>query len=112
MKDIKDIRDQIVKFVNERDWGKYQTPRNLATSISIEAAEVLEKFQWKLDDKLTKKEIEELKNELADVFIYLLHLSNKLDIDLLDATYKKIEKNSKKYPVEKAKGKSAKYNRY
>lgn len=109
---MKAIAEKLAKFAQERDWGQFHTPRNLAISISVEAAEVLEKFQWKQDDKVTAEEKEELKDELADVFIYTLQLAKKLDINLEDAVNNKIDKNAKKYPVEKAKGKSTKYNKY
>lgn len=106
---MKDLINKITDFVNERDWDQFHTPRNLAISIVLEASELLEKFQWKKDDDLNEKEIMELKEEIADVFIYLLLISKKLNIDLLEATEDKLIKNAQKYPIDKAKGKSNKY---
>lgn len=101
---MKDILKKLNDFRDERDWGKFHTPRNLASSISIEAAEVLEKFQWKLDgDKLTAQEIGELKEELADVFIYTIQLAGLLNIDLEQATLDKMVKNAQKYPAKRKK---------
>ena len=93
---------------------KFHDPKNLAISIVIEAAELLEQFQWK-DDKAVKKHIrenrEEIADELADVAIYLVELADNLGIDLIHAMDGKLEKNAKKYPVEKAKGIATKYNK-
>ena len=95
----------------DRDWKQFHTPRNLASSIVLEVAEVLEIFQWKLDNDISKEDVEEIKDELADVFICLLLFAHSLDIDLIKAANKKIVKNEKKYPVEKAKGSSTKYTK-
>lgn len=108
---MEELLSKIRRFTKERGWNKFHTPRNLATSISLEAAEVLEKFQWKLNNKVTKKEREELKDELADVFIYLLQLADILKINLIEAAHQKIGKNALKYPVEKAKGRADKYTK-
>lgn len=108
---MENILKKALKFRKERDWEKFHTPRNLSESLVLESAEVLEKFQWKLNEELSKEEIEELKDELADVFIYTLLISYQLNIDLLDAADKKLEKNALKYPVEKAKGNAKKYNK-
>jgi NTP pyrophosphatase (non-canonical NTP hydrolase) len=105
------LKERLRKFNDERNWHQFHTPRNLATSISLEASEILEKFQWKLDDNVTPEEIEELKDELADVLIYTLQLSMKLDIDLIAVTNAKIDKNAVKYPVEKSKDQSTKYTK-
>jgi NTP pyrophosphatase (non-canonical NTP hydrolase) len=93
---------------------KFHDPKNLAVSIVIEAAELLEQFQWK-DEKTVEKHIrenrEEIADELADVAIYLVELADNLGIDLVQAMNDKLEKNAKKYPVEKAKGVATKYNK-
>lgn len=97
-------------FVNDRKWKKYHTPKNLAESISIEAAELLEEFQWKseeeigrlLEDFEKKKSVEE---EIADVMIYCLSLANRLDINVSESVIEKLESNKEKYPVEEFKGK-------
>lgn len=104
--DYKELLEKIKKFNNDRDWDQFHSPENLAKSISIEASELLECFQWN-----SEYELENVTDEMADVFVYLLDLANKLDIDLLDVTDKKIEKNIEKYPIDKAKGKSTKYNK-
>lgn len=108
---MEEILKKALKFRKDRDWEKFHTPRNLAESLVLESAEVLEKFQWKLDEDLSKEETEELKDELGDVFIYTLLISHQLGIDLLDAADKKIDKNALKYPIEKVKGKAIKYNK-
>jgi NTP pyrophosphatase (non-canonical NTP hydrolase) len=109
---VDQILQKLLEFRNERGWKKFHTPRNLAMSVSIESAEILEKFQWKLDEKLTKEERQGLEEEIADVFIYTLQLADSLGIDLEKATLKKIAKNGKKYPVKKAKGNATKYTKF
>jgi NTP pyrophosphatase (non-canonical NTP hydrolase) len=101
---IQDLVDKIIKFREERDWKQFHTPENLAKSINIEAAELLECFQWSAD----KFDKEEAKEELADVIIYCLLMSDALDADVEEIVRNKIDKNDKKYPVEKAKGNSKK----
>jgi len=92
------ILKKIKKFRDERGWGKHHTPRNFATAIVVEAGELMEKFQWKLDEKYSQEEIEEIKYELTDIFIYMLQLADLLDIDLKKATDEKIKLNARKYP--------------
>jgi NTP pyrophosphatase (non-canonical NTP hydrolase) len=96
---MKDLIDRLRKFKKDRDWDKFHTPRNLAISIVLESTEVLEKFQWKLDETVTDKDREELKEELSDVLIYTLNLSDRLGIDLIKEANKKIDKNALKYPI-------------
>lgn len=110
-----DLLKKILKFRKERNWKKFHTPKNLAISISLEANELLEHYQWlstKESLNYSKKNKTEISEEMADVFIYLLLMAHDLDIDLLDASIKKIKKNNKKYPVEKSKGTSKKYNKF
>ncbi|WP_281950807.1 nucleotide pyrophosphohydrolase [Nitrosophilus kaiyonis] len=92
-------------FVKERDWEKYHTPKNLSMSIAIEAAELMEHFQWcdKKPDEFSEDERKEIGEEMADVLHFLLRLSSVLDIDLYEASIKKIEKNRKRFPIEYAK---------
>jgi len=104
---MNDIIDLIRKFRDERNWKQFHTGANLAKSLSIEASEVLQLFQW----QETCSNVEELKDEVADVMIYALLLCEKFDMNPEEIIIKKIEKNSKKYPVEKAFGKSDKYNK-
>jgi NTP pyrophosphatase (non-canonical NTP hydrolase) len=101
------LLNRIDKFNKDRDWDQFHSPVNLSKSISIEAGELLECFQWSND----KYELEEVKEELADVMNYCLQMCNALHVDPIDIINKKIDKNEKKYPVEKAKGKSTKYSK-
>ena len=99
--------NRIRKFTEDRDWDQFHTPSNLAKSISIEAAELLECFQWGDD-----YDIEHVKEELADVLVYCRNMLDKIDLDEDEIVNAKMEKNEKKYPVEKAKGKADKYTEY
>jgi NTP pyrophosphatase (non-canonical NTP hydrolase) len=111
---IEELKRLVIAFRDERDWKKYHNPKDLAVSMSIEAAELLELFQWK-----TVEEIEELlKNnekyqkvceELADIIIYCLDMSEILNADVSELVKKKLEQNEKKYSIEKAKGSAKKY---
>ena len=101
---MKDIFEEIIRFQHERDWKKFHTPENLAKSISIEAAELLEHFQWGKE-----YDIDEVGEELADVLIYSLYMADALDLDVKEIILNKIEKNAVKYPVEKSKGNAKKY---
>ena len=97
--------DRIRKFTDDRDWDQFHTPSNLAKSICIEAAELLECFQWN-----DEYDIERVKEELADVMVYCRNLLDKLELDEDEIINNKMNQNEKKYPIEKAKGKSDKYN--
>ena len=101
---MKKAIEEIREFNRERDWEQFHTPENLAKSISIEAGELLECFQW--DNNFDP---EHVKEELADVYSYVLMMADELGADLEEITLQKIEKNKAKYHVEKAKGNSAKY---
>jgi len=101
----KETRERIKKFVDDRDWDKFHSPANLAKSISIEANELLECFQW---DEINF-DLEHVKEELADVIVYCYDLINKLDLNDDDIINSKMDKNEKKYPVELAKGNAKKY---
>ena len=104
---MKELEEKIVKFAEDRDWLQFNTPENLAKSISIEAGELLECFQW--DSENYNKE--EVCEELADVFTYCIQMAMKLNVNPEEIILKKLEKTKKKYPVEKAKGVSTKYNK-
>ncbi len=114
MSDIKELTEKIKKFRDARDWKQYHKPKELAVSVSIEAAELLEKFQW--ERKNTPEYIEahkqEIGEELADVMIYLLLLADKMGLDVKEIVEKKLVQNDKKYPVEKAKSSDKKYTDY
>ncbi len=99
--------DRIRKFTEDRDWDQFHSPENLAKSIVIEAAELLECFQWSGTDY----DPQHVKEELADVMVYTRNLLDKLGLDEDEIVNMKMEKNEKKYPVEKAKGSSAKYDK-
>lgn len=101
------LKQRIQKFNDDRDWNKFHTPSNLAKSISIEANELLECFQW--ND--TKFDLEHVKEELADVMNYCIQMSQVLNIDLIEIINNKMDKTEKKYPIDKAKGVSTKYNK-
>ena len=104
----------IKQFRDERDWMQFHDPKNMSISIVLEASELLEHFQWKTKEEAqqyVKEHKEEIQDEIADVAMYLFELADNLGIDLLDAMKNKMEKNIKKYPVEKAKGKHTKYNK-
>lgn len=98
--------DRIRKFSEDRDWDQFHSPANLAKSIVIEAAELLECFQW----SETQYDLQHVKEELADVLVYSQNLLDKLGLDADDIINMKMDQNEAKYPVEKAKGSSAKYN--
>lgn len=99
--------DRIRQFTEDRDWDQFHSPANLAKSISIEANELLECFQWSDNDF----DIDEVKEELADVLVYCRNMLDKLELDEDEIVNAKMEKNEKKYPVEKAKGKADKYDK-
>lgn len=101
------VIEEIKKINEERNWGKFHTPENLAKSISIEAAELLECFQWDAEN-FNKQDVYE---ELADVFTYCVQMSIALDVSPEEIILKKLEKTKMKYPVEKSKGKSTKYTK-
>jgi NTP pyrophosphatase (non-canonical NTP hydrolase) len=107
MEEIKNILSKLTKFRDERNWKQFHTPENLAKSISIEANELLENYQWGSENA----DIDNIKEEVADIFGYILLLCDELNIDLIDVTNNKIEKNTKKYPVEKSYGNSKKYSK-
>lgn len=100
----KALREEILKFTEERDWDQFHSPENLAKSITIEAAELLECYQWNEEANL-----DHVKEELADVLIYCTQLAEKLQLDMEQIMWDKVKLNAKKYPVEKAKGNSKKY---
>ena len=102
---MKNIKKEVIQFRDDRDWKQFHTPENLSKSISIEAAELLECFQWNNDYQK-----DEVCDELADVMIYCIMMAEVLEVDLEEIILKKLKKNNEKYPVEKAKGTSKKYD--
>ena len=107
MDKLEQIKQRIDKFNKDRDWDKFHSPSNLAKSISIEANELLECFQW--ND--TEFDLEAVKEELADVMNYCIQMSQVLNVDIIDIINAKMDKTEKKYPVDKAKVVSTKYNK-
>ena len=109
---LEDLQKKIIAFRDARDWKQFHTPKDMAISLALEAAEVLEHFQWKNEAEMkeyVQTHKEDIGDELADVLWWVLTMSNDLGINILEAAEKKIEKTALKYPVEKAKGRHAKY---
>ncbi len=109
---IKRLKSALVEFARKRDWEQFHTPKNLAMAMSVEAAEVVEIFQWLTDAqsrRLGPRDAARLADELADTYIYLLRLAAHYDIDLIDAAVRKLRKSARKYPVGKARGRALKY---
>ena len=104
----------LADFVNERDWGQFHSPKNLAMALAAEAGELLEHFQWLNEeqaDSLSATQRAEVAMELADILMFLLGLADRLQIDLLKAATAKLELNRQRYPVEKARGRATKYDK-
>jgi len=113
MSDIKRLTAKVKKFRDTRDWKQFHHPKDMAVSLALEAAEVLEHFQWKNGaelDRYLKTNKKHLGDELADVLYWVLLMSHDLDIDLVKAFNRKLRINERKYPVRKVKGKHLKYN--
>lgn len=114
MSDLKKLKDELRKFATDRDWEQFHTPKNLMLALVGEVGELAEALQW-LSDKEIKKIIknnpEKIADELADVLLYLIRLSDRLGIDLILASQEKIKKNHQKYPIKKSKGKHQKYDK-
>ncbi|MFV2045443.1 MAG: nucleotide pyrophosphohydrolase [Anaerolineales bacterium] len=109
------FKHQLREFAAERDWDQFHSPKNLAMALIVEAAELVEHFQWLKEEEsalLPGDKLAEVEQELADIQIYLIRLADKLDIDLMAAVASKIEINAKKYPADKARGSSMKYTEY
>lgn len=112
---FQELRDDIRQFVAERDWAQFHTPKNLACALSVEASELLEPFQWLQHgrrDELGEAKLTAVRHEMADVFVYLMHLADRLDVDLLEAVREKMVLNRKKYPAEQVRGDARKYDEY
>ena len=105
----RETAEKILRFRNERNWSQFHNPKDLAISVSLEAAELLECFQWSGSDTEVTSKLEAMKEELSDIFIYSILLADRLKINLDEVIQAKIAKNAEKYPVEKSFGKSSKY---
>lgn len=106
---MKSTIEKINKFRDDRDWRKFHNEKDLAISISLEASELLELFQWKESKDVTSKSLKRIKEELADVFIYSIMLADNLNLEIEKIIDEKLEKNARKYPVEISKGSNKKY---
>jgi dCTP diphosphatase len=106
------LRDHLRKFAAERDWDQFHSPKNLAMALSVEAAELLELFQWLTEEQsraLTPEDRAKVSDEIADVLLYLIRLGDQLGIDPVAAAQRKMVANERKYPADKARGNSKKY---
>jgi len=109
---MEELKHKLRKFADARDWDQFHSPKNLAMALSVEASEIVETFQWLTEEEsynLTGDRLENIKNEIGDVLIYLIRLSDKLGIDPLAAANEKNEINKEKYPAQKVKGSAKKY---
>jgi len=112
---LKELRSRLQTFVDERDWQQFHSPKNLAMAMIVEAAELVEHFQWMTEQQsreLTPEKKELVSQEIADTFVYLLRIAEVLDIDIIDAAKRKLELNARKYPAEKARGRNDRYTEY
>ena len=112
---IEELTERLRDFANERDWNQFHSPKNLSMALAVEASEIMEIFQWLTQEQsrnLPEDKMGELKDELADVAIYLIRLADKLGIDLLAAAESKLAANLEKYPADKVRGSAKKYTEY
>ena len=112
---IEQLRQKIRDFATARDWDQFHSPKNLSMAMIVEAAELVEHFQWLTEEQsqsLPDGKCAEVENELADIFIYLIRMADKLDIDLLNAADNKLQINAEKYPADKVRGSAKKYTEY
>jgi NTP pyrophosphatase (non-canonical NTP hydrolase) len=113
--ELEQLRELVRQFVDERDWDQFHSPKNLASALTVEAAELLEHFQWLQHgraDELGEDKLKEVRHEMADVLVYLVRLADKLDVDLLAAVQEKMVLNRAKYPAEQVRGDARKYYEY
>jgi dCTP diphosphatase len=114
MERIEKLRLELMQFADERDWDQFHNPKNLAMALIAEAGELVEHFQWLTPHQaknLSEETKSEVEQEIADVFLYLMRLADKLGIDMIAAAEKKMQINAEKYPIEKSKGMAIKYNK-
>lgn len=112
---MEQLIDQLRQFADERDWDQFHSPKNLSMALAVEASELLEIFQWMSEAESLSPDADtrqRISDELADVFVYCLLMSNKLDIDLLQAANNKLKQNADKYPADKVRGSAKKYTEY
>lgn len=110
---IDDLALALRRFAEERDWGPFHSPKNLASALVVEAGELLEPFQWLSEDEsraLSPEKLQAVSDELADVLLYLVQLSSALQVDLLAAARAKLQRNAHRYPVERSRGSARKHD--
>ena len=115
MSDLDELIERINAFAAERDWDQFHSPKNLSMALIAEAAELVEHFQWLTEEQsytLPDNTLAEVRLELADIFVYLLRMSDRLGVDLVQAAQQKISLNEQKYPTEQVKGSAKKYHEY
>ena len=113
MESLEQIKHRLRDFAAERDWDQFHSPKNLAMALIVEAAELVEHFQWLTEEQsqtLPPEKLAEVEQEIADIQIYLIRLADKLGVDMEQAVNAKLKLNEKKYPAEKVRGSAAKYN--
>lgn len=104
--------NQVLKFRDDRNWKQFHNPKDVALSICLEAAELLEVFQWSGTDTVCESKKEKIKEELADVLVYCIHMADACGLDMDEIVQEKMKSNNEKYPVEKAKNTAKKYNEF
>ena len=115
MNELEELRIRIADFARERDWDQFHSPKNLSMALIVEAAELLEHFQWLKQSEsfeLPKDKLQAVEEELADILVYLVRIADQLGIDLISATNRKIKSNEAKYPADLVRGSSRKYTEY
>ncbi|WP_075187127.1 nucleotide pyrophosphohydrolase [Teredinibacter haidensis] len=115
MRDLEQIRVYLQGFARDRDWEKFHSPKNLSMAISVEVAELVEHFQWLTEaesQSLNTEKKQAVADEIADIQLYLVRLADQLNIDIFDSIALKTQKNEQKYPANKVRGSSKKYNEY
>ena len=115
MRDLEELKERVRAFVRERDWERFHSPKNLSMALSVEAAELVELFQWLTEEESAALDAERklrVADELADVLWFLVRIADRLDIDLLEAAGRKLAANAAKYPADRVRGQSKKYTDY
>jgi len=115
MRDLDELKERLRAFVAERDWDQFHSPKNLSMALAVEAAELVELFQWLTEEESATPDADRRRRaaeELADVLVYLVRIADRLDIDLLQAAGEKLKQNAVKYPVERVRGRARKYDEY
>ena len=115
MDDFEVLKVTLKKFVDDRDWDQFHSPKNLSMALSVEASELVECFQWLTEEQsqnLSAEQLSAVIDEIADVQFYLLRIATKLNVNILAAVEKKMVKNNAKYPADKVRGSVKKYNQY